>query len=98
MPGPQMYLKGQGLRLLYVPNNTHRLDIYRTESLHGIELGSSYAVLRFFFFFFSFFFLPHFISLFRSSFLLFGSHWTSLTGLEFAGRSTELGLGIMGIM
>lgn len=87
LPDPRTYLKGQGLGLLYVPNNTHRLDVLQNRILvqdgTGIETCLS---LSFFFLLFSFF-LPPFISFSRSSFLPFESYWTALTGLEFTGRT-----------
>lgn len=67
LPDPRTYLKGQGLGLLYVPNNTHRLDVLQNRILvqdgTGIEICLS---LSFFFLLFSFF-LPPFISFSRSS-------------------------------
>lgn len=88
LPDPRTYLKGQGLGLLYVPNNTHRLDVLQNRILVQDRIGIEICLsLSFFLFPFLFFCLPPFISFSRSSFLPFESHWTALTGLESAGRT-----------
>lgn len=59
LPDPRTYLKGQGLGLLYVPNNTHRLDVLQNRILVQDRIGIEICLsLSFFFFLFSFFACP----------------------------------------